>query len=209
VTEDRRFGDRTDIDPGGDGWGTVGTFSFLTAAPNSFMVFNDISFEHGGIMRLRPGCDPLNDTECAHTLHQCGLSIDSRYFGPRGDADELNGTPDRDRGTKRLEALEMAQDGDADAQRKIARWIKLNRERMSQLANRSDMSTIYIGNAEWNTLSLIDGKYPNGSEIIDPETGQAIGCWIRPPEENQPCRKPAKVRPINRHLSHVHIERAQ
>jgi hypothetical protein len=186
---ERHSGDRTDVDPGGDGWGTAGTFNFLTSAANPFVLFNDVSFEHGGIMRKRPGCDPFRDRDCTHQLHRCGLSIDTRYFGPAGriadiDLEDLNGVPgEGDQGTARLQILQRAESGDVDAQQVVAQWVLANRARMDEMASADSIAWfgIGIGAGRWNPMSLLDGLYPNGTPIFcDPETARDIGPWSGP-----------------------------
>jgi hypothetical protein len=188
-----RYGPR---DPGEDGWGTAGTFDFLLA--NTNLVFNDVSLEHGGRF---PG----------HSLHQCGVSIDTRYFGTDPSNADLNGRAGdvdenlNETGQTRFDRLEDAEAGIASAQADIVRWIRDNRARMSQLASDTSVLEIYIGAADWNLDSLVRGKYPGGTDIVDPTNGQELGCWL----EVSPgqCGKPARVAEKSGHLNHVHIER--
>jgi hypothetical protein len=184
VNEDRRFGSRTDVDPGGDGWGTVGTFSFLTSASSDFVVFNDVSLEHGGRFPKVPRATLDRDF---HQKHQCGTSVDTRYFGPRGmigdiDLNDLNGLPgENDQGTARLRVLQRAEGGEVNAQQAIVQWILTNRARMDQMARSDSIRWFGIGSEQWNTFSLLQGLYPNGTPICcDPETGQNIGPWAGP-----------------------------
>jgi hypothetical protein len=188
VPSSRRFSGR-DEQIGGDGWSVRDTFAFLGS--NTDLVFNDESREHGG---------PFPP----HSLHQCGVSIDTRYFGANGNSNPMNGTAgdvdsnNRETGAARRNRLLQAQNGNGAAQAEMVAWIRANRTEVDFLiAAHSRIRAIYVGNASWNKGSLLDGLYENGTEIIDPQTGQPIGSWA-----------PAMVRPTGGHLNHVHIERS-
>jgi hypothetical protein len=164
-------------DPGQDGWATKETNEYLvqnqaaTTPVNDRLVFNDISFEHGG-----PNPD--------HTGHRCGYSIDTRYFAPGGDSNPLNGTAaatleDADMGKYRENRLMAARGGDAAAQVEIVDWILATRIRIQQLAADPGVCQIGIGNAKWNMESLLNGKYEDGTLIRD-SAGREPGAWPRP-----------------------------
>lgn len=152
-------------------------------------MFNDLSQEHGG-------------NTPSHGTHETGISIDVRYFGPGGNSNALNGAAgEDDQGTARRNRLLQAQ-SDPDpivrmnASREIIEWIRMNRQRMDHILSDRRVDFIYIGNAVWNTRSLLPGEFPNGTQILDPDQQNThIGIWT-----------PVDVRQIARHLSHAHIE---
>ena len=154
-------------------------------------MFNDLSLEHGG--RFHP-----------HVLRQAGLSIDVRYLGSGGNSDAINGQAgDGDLGSFRHNLLIAAQNGNVDEQRRICGWIKQNRIRLNVLFADAGVEKIYSGNvdssANWHTDSLVQGKYPNGQDILDPDVSNApLGAWTAVGQ-----LKRAK----EGHLSHLHIER--
>ncbi len=164
------------------------------------MVFNDISLEHGG-----PFPTVLTPVKKLHIKHQCGVSIDTRYFGSGGISNTLNGEElDGDRGTERRTRLEEARD-DPIAQQAMVTWILENRERMDQLAESGSIAQIVIGMADWNTRSLLDGLFPDDEAIPGDEKtpirdldGNPIGSW------EGPGRK--LIGKETGHLGHVHLE---
>ena len=190
----RRYSTDRNTNQGGDGWSAESAYAFLES--NTDLVFNDISLEHGGYMSPHSGQG-----------HRVGRGIDVRYFGAGGDGNPLNGTalapdgsPDRDLGTVRGARVLLAESGNAQAQTEIVDWIQQNRARIGQLLTDSRVEKVLIGDATWNWQSLVEGKYPGGSQIHDTAAaGQPwIGRW-----------QPTGLTPWSAHLSHVHIEIAR
>jgi hypothetical protein len=80
----------------------------------------------------------------------------------------------------------------------VAIWINQNRIRMNLLFADSRVRRILVGDASWNWNALVDGVYPNGQPILNPDNGfVALGQWST---------KPANVVPYSNHLDHIHIE---
>ncbi len=168
---------------GGDGWGTRGTFSFL--ATNTDLVFNDISLEHGG-------------TFPDHNTHGSGRGIDARYLGAGGSSNPLNGVSGDEAGNSRRSVLLAAQDGSLVAQQQIAGWIRQNRIRIDLLLDDPGVDRVYVGILGWNWDSLVNGKYPNGLDVLDPDTSYSpLGLWA----------PRGVVTGIAKHLSHLHVHR--
>lgn len=75
-------------------------------------------------------------------------------------------------------------------------WVRANRTNMDTVFATGSVRLIYIGNAAWNWRPIVEGAFGDGTVIIDPDTGVALGAW---PTAGTPTPYPG-------HLDHLHIE---
>jgi len=185
----RRFSVCRETTWGLDGWARRKTYELLADADFTWMLFNDVSLEHGGF----PG----------HATHGTGVAFDARYPGAGGSGNALNTTPSTRRTT-----LTQARDGDLARQQQIVDWILQVRGNVTQLLNDSRVRRVLIGKGlnvpqltrHWNWNAIVNGRYeplPNGvePEIVNPATGLAIGGWTH-----------AKLTRADYHLDHIHVD---
>ena len=162
---------------GGDSWGTRSANDLL-ASLSQFLIFNDLSLEHGPRFEL-------------HSSHRVGTSIDVRYLGPGGEGNGLNRVA-----ATRKARWDQAQGGDVAARREMVAWVRANRTNMDAVFATGSVRLIYIGNAAWNWRPIVEGTFGDGTAVIDPDTGLALGAW-------QTTGTPT---PYPGHLDHLHIE---
>jgi len=174
-----RYGLDRDTELGGDSWGARSANALIAQLP-ALVIFNDLSLEHGGPW----GSD--------HRSHKVGTSIDALYPGGGGGGNTLNFNI-----TDRENLWSDARGGNLAARRTMVEWIRTVHANMDTIFDAgTPPSFIYVGRLAWNWVPIVSGTYGDGTTILDPDSGTAIGAW----------QSHGDVRQADKHENHIHIE---
>jgi hypothetical protein len=193
--------------PGGDGWVTKNTFTWIATHQNLLSRINDASFEHG----LRLGTPQ-------HQLHTTGVDFDMFHLAPLPGTNACAAAAGASYYAVLVGDMQRAFAGDATARAALATWVEQTRARLAPLlADPRVRFVIYARGAltpargarqtvvtdGWaqdllTTGAVTDHNGPTTGPPTPPLTITVAAPWID--------RNKAKMRYLTSHDDHIHVE---